>query len=68
MLGNLIGGICSVWVFIAHCLLHVIICSLAVIEALIPLPLHGTKIAKYIKNQSSPDRLPIVLAQFLFST
>lgn len=62
------GGICSVRIFIAHRCAHVMPRFLVVFKAPIPPVLHDMKIAKYIKNQSSPDRFPIILAQCLFST
>jgi hypothetical protein len=46
--------------------MHVMPRFLVVFEALIPLALRGTKIAKYIKNQTGPDRFPIISAQSLF--
>src|SRR5271156_1740009 len=61
------GDICSVEISLAHRRAHVAPRSLVVFKTLIPLVLHSTEVAKCVKNQSSPDRFPIILAQSLFS-
>lgn len=48
MLRNLLGGVRSVWVLIAHRSPHVIVCSLVVTDALAPCALHFTKIVDFL--------------------